>query len=300
MDERAATLGIRRPDPSHPRRLDQRRDVTQAADGPGRHRPALRGVRTGRLGLTLRVDGIDQPESGPAQPAASARAGRGPHPHHGARRRRAPGLQHPGEGASVVWRVPPPRAPDGHGDLQRPHPHPLGREPDVLALAPAPLLHSLPPGRSTRLEPALVWPRSDGQRSQPRSTGGHPMRAIAGCALFVLALVGAPALATPASAQSTTATAADVQRLQDQVYNLDREISRLRTSDPQRVSQLQSELDDLRDEVVYLRVKLRREGTLSRTEYTDVRTRLDDLRGRVRDTAGNARDTTRDTNGQPS
>jgi TolA-binding protein len=126
------------------------------------------------------------------------------------------------------------------------------------------------------------------------------MRAIAGCALFVLALVGAPALATPASAQSTTATAADVQRLQDQAYNLDREISRLRTSDPQRVSQLQSELDDLRDEVVYLRVKLRREGTLSRTEYTDVRSRLDDLRGRVHDAGGNTRDTTRETTGQTS
>jgi hypothetical protein len=126
------------------------------------------------------------------------------------------------------------------------------------------------------------------------------MRAIAGCALFVLALVGAPALAVPASAQPTSATAADMQRLQDQVYNLDREISGMRTADPQRVNQLQSELDDLRDEVVYLRVKLRREGTLSRNDYTDVRSRLDDLRGRVRDTAGNARDTTRDTNGQPS
>jgi type II secretory pathway pseudopilin PulG len=126
------------------------------------------------------------------------------------------------------------------------------------------------------------------------------MGAIAGCALFVLALVGAPALATPASAQSTTATAADVQRLQDQVYNLDREISRLRTSDPQRVSQLQSDLDNLRDEVVYLRVKLRREGTLSRNDYTDVRSRLDDLRGRVHDAGGNTRDTTRETTGQTS
>jgi hypothetical protein len=121
------------------------------------------------------------------------------------------------------------------------------------------------------------------------------MRAIAGCALFVLALVGAPALATPASAQSTTATAADVQRLQDQVNNLDREISRLRTSDPQWVSQLQSDVDNLRDEVVYLRVKLRREGTLSRNDYTDVRSRLDDLRGRVHDVGGNTRETTGQT-----
>ena len=126
------------------------------------------------------------------------------------------------------------------------------------------------------------------------------MRAIAGCALFVLALVGAPALAMPASAQSNTATAADIQRLQDQVYDLDREMARMRTADPQRVSQLQRELDDLRDEVVYLRVKLRREGTLSRNDYTDVRSRIDDLRGRVRDMGGNARDTTRDNTGQTS
>ncbi len=121
------------------------------------------------------------------------------------------------------------------------------------------------------------------------------MRAIAGCALFVLALVGAPAHATATSAQSTTATAADVQRLQDQVYDLDRELSRHRGSDPQRVSQLQTELDDLRDEVVYLRVKLRREGTLSRNDYTDVRSRLDNLRGRVRDLGGNAPDTIEQT-----
>ena len=114
------------------------------------------------------------------------------------------------------------------------------------------------------------------------------MRPIAGCALFVLALAGAPALAVPASAQPTAATAADIQRLQDQVYNLDREISGMRTSDPQRVHQLQSELDELRDEVVYLRVKLRREGTLSSFDYTDVRSRLDDLRGRVRDTASSS------------
>jgi len=109
------------------------------------------------------------------------------------------------------------------------------------------------------------------------------MRAIAGCVLFVLALVSAPTLATPASAQSTTVTSADIQRLQDTVSDLDREISGLRRTDPQRVSQLQTELDDVRDDVVYLRVKMRRERTVARTDYTDVRDRLDDLRGRVRD-----------------
>ena len=41
-------------------------------------------------------------------------------------------------------------------------------------------------------------------------------------------------------------------------------------------SRLQDELDDLRDEVVYLKVKLRKEGTVNRTDYTDVRDRLQD------------------------
>jgi hypothetical protein len=45
-----------------------------------------------------------------------------------------------------------------------------------------------------------------------------------------------------------------------------------------------TELDDLRDEVVYLKVKLRKEKTLSRAEYADVRDRIDDLRSRARGT----------------
>jgi len=121
------------------------------------------------------------------------------------------------------------------------------------------------------------------------------MRAIAGSVLLVLALVSAPPLATPASAQSTTVTAADIQRLQDTVYEVDREISRKSRTDPQRVGQLQGELDDLRDEVVYLRVKMRRERSVARTDYTDVRDRLDDLRGRVRDDMAS---TSPDTSGQ--
>ena len=109
------------------------------------------------------------------------------------------------------------------------------------------------------------------------------MRATAGGVLLVLVLVGAPALSGAAPAQSSAVTAGDIQRLQNGVDDLDREISRLRgTADAQRLDQLQGELDDLRDEVVYLRVKLRREQTLSQNEYIDVRDRLDDLRTRVR------------------
>jgi TolA-binding protein len=90
-------------------------------------------------------------------------------------------------------------------------------------------------------------------------------------------------LAVPAAAQqSSTVTQADIQRLQDNVYLADRDVSQARSRDAARANQLQTELDDLRDEVVYLKVKLRKERTLSRSEYADVRDRIDDLRSRAR------------------
>ena len=82
--------------------------------------------------------------------------------------------------------------------------------------------------------------------------------------------------------QNSSVTQADVQRLQDNVYLADRDISQLRSRDATRANQLVTELDDLRDEVVYLKVKLRKEKALSRTEYADVRDRIDDLRSRAR------------------
>jgi TolA-binding protein len=90
-------------------------------------------------------------------------------------------------------------------------------------------------------------------------------------------------LAVPAVAQqSGTVTQADIQRLQDTVYLAERDVSQTRSRDAARADRLQSELDDLRDEVVYLKVKLRKERTLARTEYADVRDRIDDLRSRAR------------------
>jgi hypothetical protein len=95
------------------------------------------------------------------------------------------------------------------------------------------------------------------------------------------------AVALPARAQ--TVTSADIQRLQDQVYQAGGDVSRLRSSNPDAASRLQSDLDDLRDDVVYLKVKLRKEGSINRTEYTDVQNRLQDLRSKA--TADNRSDT---------
>jgi hypothetical protein len=77
----------------------------------------------------------------------------------------------------------------------------------------------------------------------------------------------------PASAQ-TSVTTTDIQRLQDQVYGASGDVSRLRSSNPDLATQLQAELDDLRDEVVYLKVKMRKDGSVSRSEYADVQDRV--------------------------
>jgi TolA-binding protein len=100
------------------------------------------------------------------------------------------------------------------------------------------------------------------------------------------------ALAAPAMAQSSkngvhaagqsNVTAADIQRLQDQVYDTSNEISRLRSHDQALADQLQSRLDDARDDVVYLRVKMRREGSVNRTLYNDVRGQIDSIRSEAR------------------
>src|SRR5688500_4944336 len=91
-------------------------------------------------------------------------------------------------------------------------------------------------------------------------------------------------LAQPAAAQQTAITTDDIQRLQDNVYLAERDISQLRSRDNTRAEGLQTELDQLRDEVIYLKVKLRKERALNRNEFADVRDRIDGVRSRARAT----------------
>ena len=92
------------------------------------------------------------------------------------------------------------------------------------------------------------------------------------------------ALTAPAAAQGQV-TAADVQRLQDNVYLAERDVTQMRNRDSGRATQLQAELDELGDEVIYLRVKLRKERTLARSEFSDVESRIESVRSRARDNA---------------
>lgn len=113
--------------------------------------------------------------------------------------------------------------------------------------------------------------------------------AVAACALTI---------AAPGRAQ-TTITSSDILRLQDDVYQASSDLSRMRNSDTAEAARLQGQLDDLRDEVVYLKVKMRKEGSVSASEYADVRNRLQDLRSRARGDAPMA-GSNRGTWGPPS
>ncbi len=88
-------------------------------------------------------------------------------------------------------------------------------------------------------------------------------------------------LAVPAGAQ-TTVSNNDIQRLQDEIYEATRDVSRLRSTDGTTAVRLQDDLDQLRDEVTYLKVKLRKEGSVNRTEYADLRDRIQTLRSQAR------------------
>jgi hypothetical protein len=88
-------------------------------------------------------------------------------------------------------------------------------------------------------------------------------------------------LAASASAQSTRVAESDIHRLQEQVYQASNEIARMR-ADADTTDRLEAELNELRDEVIYLRVKLRKGAGVTRTEYVDVRDRLQAFRTRVR------------------
>jgi hypothetical protein len=95
-----------------------------------------------------------------------------------------------------------------------------------------------------------------------------------------LAAVVALSLAGPVAAQQSV-TQTEIQRLEDNLAQARREVGRMPASDSTRASRLRDELDDLSDEVIYLRVKLRKERSVTRAEYADVRDRIEDVRSRV-------------------
>jgi hypothetical protein len=106
-----------------------------------------------------------------------------------------------------------------------------------------------------------------------------PIRGVA------LALAITMGLAAQAAAQSLTDN--DIRRLQLAVTDARADVERLRSTDPQLSSQLSRELEDLSDEVIYLKVRLQKEKQVSRADYLDLRDRIDDVRVRAGGTSAN-------------
>jgi hypothetical protein len=96
---------------------------------------------------------------------------------------------------------------------------------------------------------------------------------------LLVAIAAVAMLAGSAAAQDMTTS--DVQRLQQTADQIGADIVKLRQRDRAAARALQAELDDLEEEVIYLKVKHRREGTVSRSDYMDVRDRLENLRARA-------------------
>lgn len=83
-----------------------------------------------------------------------------------------------------------------------------------------------------------------------------------------------------AAADQASVTAADLARLEDSAADIRTRVTALRASDPTLAGDVERSLGDLTDEIAYLRVKLRREGSVAREEYTSLRDRLETLRVR--------------------
>jgi hypothetical protein len=82
-------------------------------------------------------------------------------------------------------------------------------------------------------------------------------------------------------AAQNDATSAEIQSLQETAAAVSRDVAQLRVDDAPLAAELQRELDEARDEVVYLKVKLQRRERVTRSEYLQVRDRLEAIRSRA-------------------
>ncbi len=96
---------------------------------------------------------------------------------------------------------------------------------------------------------------------------------------MVLALVLALAAPAAAQGQGGSMTNTDIQRLQDAITDAQRDVA---AAQRDQSSQLESALDDARDDVTYFKVKMRKGESVPRSEYFDLRDRIDDIRARAR------------------
>jgi hypothetical protein len=94
--------------------------------------------------------------------------------------------------------------------------------------------------------------------------------------------VAAPAWADTRQPQTQTqVTGNDLMRLETTASNIEGRVAELRTSDPTLAVEIEKALTPLKEEIIYLRVKMRREEAIARQEYSTLRDRLETLRIRA-------------------
>jgi len=94
----------------------------------------------------------------------------------------------------------------------------------------------------------------------------------------VFAWVVVAMMAGAALAAQAPVSAPDLAQLDASVIDVEGLVTKLKAGDPTLASDLQRTLSDVKDEVAYLKVKLRREGKVTREEYVAVRDRIETLR----------------------
>jgi len=100
-------------------------------------------------------------------------------------------------------------------------------------------------------------------------------------ARVMMLVIGVLASAAPAWAQAAV-TESDLARLEATAQEIDQQIPALRATDSTLAGEVEKSLVSLREEITYLKVKLRREGAVTRDEYANLRDRLETLRVRAR------------------
>jgi len=98
---------------------------------------------------------------------------------------------------------------------------------------------------------------------------------------IMLLSIGVLATAAPALAQAAV-TESDLARLEATAQEIDKQVVTLRSTDATLAADVEKTLVSLREEITYLKVKLRREGAVTRDEYANLRDRLETLRIRAR------------------
>ena len=88
-------------------------------------------------------------------------------------------------------------------------------------------------------------------------------------------------LSISAAAAQAPVTQTDIEQLEAAAATVERQIDVIAPTDPTFAAGAEKALAELRDEVAYLRVKLRRENTVAPSDYAEVRDRLETLRVRV-------------------